>query len=157
MLAFMLICVLVPMNVAATSGTLEVEADYYDEVSIGKLSPGDTITYSWNTADEADSITFLIGIKETEDTPDEKIYHVKEDLNSASGTLIVDTEGTYVLVFNNDNIMDTAHINYEYTTITKASNVKKDSDDSPAFELFGVAFAIALCIAVIGRKRRKKM
>jgi len=152
---FVLICMLVPTNVAAKSGTLEIEADYYDELSLGKLSPGDEITYSWDTSDEADSITFLIGIKETEDTPDEKIYNLKEGVRGTSGSLTVDIEGTHVLVFNNDNIMDTAYINYEYT-ITKAPEEQSASAESPGFELFGAVLAISLCIGIIGWRRRKE-
>jgi len=157
MLAFVLICVLVPTNVAAKSGTLVLEAQNEDYVTLGKLSVGDTITYEWDTSDDEDTLHF--GILRAED-PHETVnvegqaYQIKEDVNSMSGTLTIDTAGTYHFDFFNNNWVDNAIISYEYT-ITKASEEKKDSDDSPGFELFGVALAIGLCIAVMAWKRKK--
>ena len=157
MLAFMLICVLVPMNVAAKSGTKVVEAQNEDYVTLGKLSVGDIITYEWDTSDDGDTLHF--GIIRAEDPNDEvsegDAYQIKEDVNSMSGTLTIDTAGTYHFDFFNNNWADNAIINYEYT-ITKASDDKKDSDDSPGFELFGLALALGLCIAVIGWRRHKR-
>jgi len=156
MLALVLICVLVPTNVAAKSGTKVIAAENEDYVTLGTFSVGDIITYEWDTSDDADSLHFGIIRAEDphEEVSEEDAYQIKQNVNSGSGTLTIDKAGTYHFDFYNNNWIDSAIINYEYT-ITKAPVENQDSDDSPGFELFGAVIAIGLCVAVIGWRRHQ--
>ena len=146
LITVILVFLVVPTNVVAEKGTVEVYIDP-ETVQIGSLSEGDIIEYSWETDSSATYVTFYYILNG--DTNEK--YTLKRNFRSWADSFEVDVDGNYYFVFEKGASQSTVYghvyVNYEY-------NIIKEEEDSPGFELFGVAMAIGLCTMVLGWKRR---
>ena len=126
-----------------------VYAGEYSNSSIGYLSSGERIIYSWDLYFKNVTINFSI---RNNDTGEE--YHKKIGVTSGSGELIITVNGTYELIFYNpdpDNDAFPMELEYEWGDSV---------DDVPGFELFGVFLLIVLSAVAIHwmkHKRNKKL
>lgn len=148
MLAFMLMCVVLPMNVAAKSGTKAIPAGGVGRENLGYLTIGDKVTYSWACTDSTDDMEFQI-----EDSYGNG-YEYSRPSAGGSGVFVVPDDGNYELVWKCNNDMWDGDMQWSYT-IDKNTASTSESSGSPGFELFGVALAIGLCIAIIGWRRKR--
>lgn len=168
-MAFMLICVVLPTNAVAETikETVYIGGISEDEVHVitQDLDEGVKIEWDWETS--GGWVDFQIGVF-GEFSP--QVSEEEEDFSEGSFT--THAEGLWEIKWT-ENGLELGADSIELTlSITFGDDVssdddddtsdddttdddKKESNDSPGFELFGVVFAIGLCIAVIGWRKRK--
>ena len=111
----MLICIIVPVNVSAESGTDTVQEDYYVTHTI-YFSSGDSITisYTMRVTDGPSIDVFLLdsnNYKYFKDGQEFEYYMAASDLNTkySSNTITFTEHDAYYLVFDNTDVATDPH------------------------------------------------
>ena len=151
MLAFMLLCIVLPMNVAAenilneTTVVAGEDFEAYEVTSDGAVEW--TITIS---SDEPIDLRMVTSENyEKFQNGEEYMTYTAASTNDVTAKTYTVTlpAGTYYVVLDNSGNLDDTDVSIKISA--------EDAVDSPGFELFAVVLAIGLCIGIVSWRRKK--